>query len=293
MEWPGAVNPVQLALITWHSMKEMVFEGGPGPWVLEPSRFFLELKMDDKKKFQVAEVRLPARRKQNQYIYRVTCLELGEQVFTFQVGNHPGVLNPSPAVETVQVNFLCAHPASMAVTPVYKMAAGTPPCPLPQHHKQLVPVSSLRNTILELALFDQHRRKFDNFSSLILEWTSANESLARFTHPRSMQMVEKDDGTGQTRLHAVELLLVEDVTVVPDNVTMYNHPDVKEVFALVEGSGYFLINSSTQDMANITYLETESAIQIFHGITTGLKHNYEHTALTLRSQFGFIVVFSR
>ncbi|XP_013919450.1 PREDICTED: nuclear pore membrane glycoprotein 210-like [Thamnophis sirtalis] len=261
-----AVNPVQLALVTWHSMKEMVFEGGPGPWVLEPSRFFLELKTDDEKKFQVAEVRLPARRKQNQYIYRVTCLELGEQVFTFQVGNHPGVLNPSPAVEMVQLNFICAHPASMAVTPVYKLAAGAPPCPLPQHHKQLVPVSSLRNTILELALFDQHRRKFDNFSSLILEWTSANESLARFTHPRSMQMVDKDDGTGQTRLHghqllevhqikgtvliavnfvkysergspkevsnspasaAVELLLVEDVTVIPDNVTMYNHPNVK------------------------------------------------------------------
>ncbi|KAG8146842.1 hypothetical protein E2320_013940, partial [Naja naja] len=210
------------------------------------------------------------------------------KVFTFEVGNHPGVLNPSPAVEMVQVTFICAHPASMAVTPVYKLAAGAPPCPLPQHHKQLVPVSSLRNTVLELVLFDQHRRKFDNFSSLILEWTSANESLARFTHPRSMQMVDKDDGTGQTRLHghqllevhqikgtvliavnfvkyserAVELLLVEDVTVVPDNVTMYNHPDVKEVFALVEGSGYFLINSSTQDMANITYLETESAIQV-------------------------------
>ncbi|XP_025022979.1 nuclear pore membrane glycoprotein 210-like [Python bivittatus] len=296
-----AVNPVQVALVTWHSMKEMVFEGGPGPWVLEPSRFFLELKVDDKNKFHVVEVRLPARRKQNQYIYRVTCLELGEQIFTFQVGNHPGVLNPSPAVEMVQVNFICAHPASMAVTPVYKLAVGAPPCPLPQHHKQLVPVSSLRNTVLELALFDQHRRKFDNFSSLILEWTSANETLARFTHPRSMQMVAKDDGTGQTRLHghqllevhqikgtvliavnfvkysergspkevsnspasaAVELLLVEDVTVVPDNVTMYNHPDVKEVFALVEGSGYFLVNSSTEDMANITYLETESTIQV-------------------------------
>ncbi|XP_063173323.1 nuclear pore membrane glycoprotein 210-like [Candoia aspera] len=296
-----AVNPVAVALVTWHSTKEMVFEGGPGPWSLEPSRFFLELKVENKDKFDVLEVRLPARRKQNQYIYRVTCLELGEEVFTFQVGNHPGVLNPSPAVEAVQVNFICAHPASMAVTPVYKLAAGAPPCPLPQHHKQLVPVSSLRNTILELALFDQHRRKFDNFSSLILEWMSANETLARFTHPRSVQMVDKDDGTGQTRLHghqllevhqikgtvliavnfvkyseggsprevsnspasaAVELLLVEDVTVVPDNVTMYNHPDIKEVFALVEGSGYFLVNSSAEDMANITHLETESAIQV-------------------------------
>ncbi|XP_061462855.1 nuclear pore membrane glycoprotein 210-like isoform X2 [Rhineura floridana] len=50
--------------------------------------------------------------------------------------------------------------------------------------------------------------------------------------------------------------------MVPDNVTMYNHPDVKEVFALVEGSGYFLVNSSAEEMVNITYLETESAIQV-------------------------------
>ncbi|XP_054829282.1 nuclear pore membrane glycoprotein 210-like [Eublepharis macularius] len=296
-----AVNPVELALVTWHSTKEMVFEGGPGPWVLEPSRFFIELTMEQEDKVHVMEVRLTAKRKSNQYIYRITCLELGEQVLTFQVGNHPGVLNPSPAVETVQVRFICAHPASMAVTPVYKLAAGTPPCPLPQHHKQLVPVSSLRNTVLELALFDQHRRKFDNFSSLILEWMSANETLAHFTHPRSMQMVPKNDGTGQTRLHghqllevhqikgtvliavsfvkysergspkevsnspasaAVELSLVEDVTVVPDNVTMYNHPDVKEAFALVEGSGYFLVNNSAEEMVNITYLETESVVHV-------------------------------
>ncbi|XP_044304352.1 nuclear pore membrane glycoprotein 210-like isoform X3 [Varanus komodoensis] len=296
-----AVNPVEVALVTWQSVKEMLFEGGPGPWVLEPSRFFLELRAEHRDKVHVAEVLLPNKRKLRQYVYRITCLELGEQVFTFQVGNHPGVLNPSPAVEMVQVRFICAHPASMAVTPVYKLAAGAPPCPLPQHHKQLVPVSSLRNTVLELALFDQHRRKFDNFSSLILEWISTSDTLAHFTHPRAMQMVPKDDGTGQTRLHghqllevhqikgtvlitvnlvkyskrgspqevsnspasaAVELLLVEDVTVDPDNVTMYNHPDVKEVFTLVEGSGYFLVNSSTEEMVNITYLETESAIQV-------------------------------
>lgn len=54
---------------------------------------------------------------------------------------------------------------------------------------------------MELAVFDQHRRKFDNFSSLILEWVSANETLAHFNLDSSMKMVPKDDGTGQTRLH--------------------------------------------------------------------------------------------
>ncbi|XP_044847945.1 nuclear pore membrane glycoprotein 210-like isoform X4 [Mauremys mutica] len=296
-----ALNPVEVALVTWQSVKQMVFDGGPGPWVLEPSRFFLELTVEHEEKIEVTQVRLPTKRKQNQYIYRILCLELGEQVFTLRVGNQPGVLNPSPAVETVQVTFICAHPASMSVTPVYKVAAGAQPCPLPQHNKQLIPVSSLRNTVLELAVFDQHRRKFDNFSSLVLEWKSANESLAHFTDSKSMQMVAKDDGSGQTRLHghqllevhrikgtiligvsfvkysekgsprevsnlptstAVELLLVEDVTVVPDNATIYNHPAVKEIFDLVEGSGYFLVNSSKEEIVNTTYLEAESAIEI-------------------------------
>uniref|UniRef100_A0A2K6UU41 Nucleoporin 210 like n=1 Tax=Saimiri boliviensis boliviensis TaxID=39432 RepID=A0A2K6UU41_SAIBB len=296
-----ALDPVEVALVTWHSVKEMVFEGGPHPWILEPSRFFFELSVEKTEKIGIAQVWLPSKRKQNQYIYRVQCLDLGEQVLTFQIGNHPGVLNPSPAVEILQVRFICAHPASMSVTPVYKVPAGVQPCPLPQHNKQLIPVSSLRDTVLELAVFDQHRRKFDNFSSLMLEWKSSSETLAHFKDYKSVEMVAKDDGSGQTRLHGhqilkvhqikgtvligvhfvgysekkspkeisnlpisttVELLLVDDVTVVPENATIYNHPDVKEIFTLVEGSGYFLVNSSEQDVVTIIYMEAENSVEL-------------------------------
>uniref|UniRef100_A0A0D9S5I8 Nucleoporin 210 like n=1 Tax=Chlorocebus sabaeus TaxID=60711 RepID=A0A0D9S5I8_CHLSB len=302
-----ALNPVEVALVTWQSVKEMVFEGGPRPWILEPSRFFLELSAEKTEKIGIAQVWLPSKRKQNQYIYPIQCLDLGEQVLTFRIGNHPGVLNPSPAVEVLQVRFICAHPASMSVTPVYKVPAGAQPCPLPQHNKQLIPVSRLRDTVLELAVFDQHRRKFDNFSSLMLEWKSSNETLAYFEDYKSVEMVAKDDGSGQTRLHGhqilkvrqikgtvligvnfvgysekkspkvsgdyneisnlprsvdVELLLVDDVTVVPENATIYNHPDVKEIFSLVEGSGYFLVNSSEQHVVTITYTEAESSVEL-------------------------------
>jgi nuclear pore complex protein Nup210 len=71
---------VEVALVTWQSVKEMVFEGGPRPWILEPSRFFLELSVEKTEKIGITEVRLPAKRKQNQYIYRILCLDLGEQV---------------------------------------------------------------------------------------------------------------------------------------------------------------------------------------------------------------------
>ncbi|EOA93614.1 Nuclear pore membrane glycoprotein 210-like, partial [Anas platyrhynchos] len=296
-----AVNPVEMALVTWQAAKEMVFEGGPGPWVLEPSRFFLELTVEHEEKIEAVQVRFPTKRKLNQYVYQVLCLQLGEQVLTFRVGNQPGLLNPAPAVEAIQVTFICAHPASMSVTPVYEAATGVQPCPLPQQSKQLIPISSVRSTVLELAVFDHQRRKFDNFSSLVLEWKSSNETLAHFSEARSMKMVAKDDGTGQTQLHghqllevhqikgtvyvgvsfvnyalqggpkevsnlltsaSVELLLVEDVTVVPDNATIYNHPAVKELFDLVEGSGYFLVNSSEGGIVNMKYREAESAIEV-------------------------------
>ncbi|KFO24952.1 Nuclear pore membrane glycoprotein 210-like [Fukomys damarensis] len=295
------LSPTEVALVTWRSVKEMVFEGGPRPWILEPSRFFLELNTERREKVEVTEVRLPAKRKQNQYIYRVLCLDLGEQVLTFRIGNRPGVLNPSPAVESVQVRLVCAHPASVSVTPVYTVPAGAQPCPLLQHSAQLIPVSSLRDTVLELTVFDQHGRKFDNFSSLILEWKSSNETLAHFEDYKSMEMVAKDDGSGQAQAHghqilkvhqikgtvfievnfvgyserrspkglssmpksaALELLLVEDVTVRPESATIYNHPNVQEVFSLLEGSGYFSVSSRDQDVASITYAEAESSVQL-------------------------------
>uniref|UniRef100_A0A8C3BL98 Nucleoporin 210 like n=1 Tax=Cairina moschata TaxID=8855 RepID=A0A8C3BL98_CAIMO len=196
-----AVNPVEMALVTWQAAKEMVFEGGPGPWVLEPSHFFSELTVEHEEKIEAVQVQFPTKRKLNQYVYQVVCLQLGEQVLTFRVGNQPGLLNPAPAVEAIQVTFICAHPASMSVTPVYEAATGVQPCPLPQQSKQLIPISSVRSTVLELAVFDHQRRKFDNFSSLVLEWKSSNETLARFSEARSMKMVAKDDGTGQTQLY--------------------------------------------------------------------------------------------
>lgn len=77
------------------------------------------------------------------------------QVLTFRVGNHPGVLNPSPAVEVVQVRFLCAHPASLSLTPVYKVPAGAQPCPLPQHNKQLVSAVFLASLALPSAMLQR------------------------------------------------------------------------------------------------------------------------------------------
>ncbi|KAJ8333362.1 hypothetical protein SKAU_G00422580 [Synaphobranchus kaupii] len=42
-----AVDPVSVAVVTLGSSKDMLFEGGPKPWILEPSKFFRNLTAED------------------------------------------------------------------------------------------------------------------------------------------------------------------------------------------------------------------------------------------------------
>uniref|UniRef100_A0A4W3J8U5 Nucleoporin 210 like n=1 Tax=Callorhinchus milii TaxID=7868 RepID=A0A4W3J8U5_CALMI len=281
-----AIDPVSVAVVTLTSSKEMLFEGGPRPWVLEPSRFFADLSGEDWAKTIIKQLRAPLVKKKNQHGFRVICVGLGEQFLTFRVGNKPSLLNPNPAVEPVQVKFVCAMPTSLTLTPVYKPHQLSLPCPLLQHNKQLVPVSFCRNSVLELTAYDQHRRKFDNFTSLLVNWKSSNNSLASFHVTKPMEMISKDDGSGQRRQHGtvsvsvilyikilcdhafllqdapflpisttIDLLLVDDVSIVPGNLTIYNHPEILELIYLTEGSGYFFINTTNSEIVNSTYLK--------------------------------------
>ncbi|XP_078404042.1 nuclear pore membrane glycoprotein 210-like [Cetorhinus maximus] len=301
-----AIDPVAVAIVTLTSSKEMLFEGGPRPWVLEPSGFFADLNGEKGETIIIKQQRAPLVKKKNHHGFRVICITVGEQFLTFKVGNHPSLMNPYPAVEPVKVKFVCAVPTSVTLAPVYKSRELGLPCPLLQHNKQLVPVSFCRNTILELTAFDHYGRKFDNFTSLQINWKSSNFSLGSFHPAIQMEMFLRDDGSGQKRLHGhrmvivykrkgtvsisvclvgyrktgidmaqrpvdvlflpitatIDLLLVDDVSLVPKNLTVYNHPNILEIIYLTEGSGYFFVNTTDTEILTSTYLEAKNYVQI-------------------------------
>lgn len=64
-----------------------------------------------------------------------------------------------------------------------------------------VPVSSHRNPLLDLAAYDQQGRRFDNFSSLNIQWESTRPLLASVKLDLPMQLVARDDGSGQKKVH--------------------------------------------------------------------------------------------
>uniref|UniRef100_A0A8C7WMJ7 Nucleoporin 210 n=1 Tax=Oryzias sinensis TaxID=183150 RepID=A0A8C7WMJ7_9TELE len=254
-----AVDPVSVAVVTLGSSKDMLFEDGPQPWVLEPSKFFCNLRAEDETSLSLTLIS-PSSHSFNHHLVRATCMALGEQVLEVTVGNKASVTNPYPAVEHAVVKFVCAPPSRLTLLPIYSSPQLDLTCPLLQQNKQVVPVSNYRNPILNLAAFDHQGRKFDNFSSLSLLWESTKTSLASIEPTMPMEFHLLEEGQKQMKLHGkntkcfnlfscfvwgrkmrkirtplmpvsamLELLLVEDVKVSPDLVTIYNHPNIVDI----------------------------------------------------------------
>ncbi|XP_054431060.1 nuclear pore membrane glycoprotein 210 [Pteronotus mesoamericanus] len=302
-----AVDPSSVALVTLGSSKEMLFEGGPRPWVLEPSKFFRNVTSEDTQSISLALFGPPASRNYQQHWILVTCQALGEQVIALSVGNRPSITNPFPALEPAVVKFVCAPPSRITLMPVYASPQLGLSCPLLQQNKQVVPVSSHRNPLLDLAVYDQQGRRFNNFSSLSIQWESTRPLLASIDLDLPMQLVYQDDGSGQKKLHglqaisvhkasgttaisatvtgyqqshlraasvkqphdplvpvsaSIELILVEDVRVSPEEMTIYNYPGVQAELHIREGSGYFFLNTSTADVVKVAYQEARSSAMV-------------------------------
>ncbi|KAI1892348.1 hypothetical protein AGOR_G00132440 [Albula goreensis] len=290
-----AVDPVSVAVVTLGSSKDMLFEGGPKPWVLEPSKFFRNLTAEDTSSVSL-ELCGPTSRNYGQH-----------WVLAVTVGNQPSVTNPFPATEPAVVKFVCAPPSRLTLVPVYGSPQLDLSCPLLQQNKQMVPVSNYRNPVLDLAAYDQQGRRFDNFSSLSIVWESSRAALASIQPTMPMRLSLTEDRNGQKKLHGLqtvvvhhesgvaaitvtavgyqvphidaakvhrpydpltaisatlELLLVEDVRVSPQALTLYNHPDVRADLALKEGSGYFFVNASAGGITDLVYQESQGSAEV-------------------------------
>ncbi|TRZ10306.1 hypothetical protein HGM15179_016803 [Zosterops borbonicus] len=204
-----AIDPPSVALVTLGSSKDMLFEGGPRPWVQEPSKFFRNVAAEDAESIALSLPEAPTPRNNHQHWVRVLCRSLGEQVITLTVGNSPTVTNPFPVVEPAVVKFVCAVPSRLNLIPVYGSPQLDLSCPLLQQNKQVVPVSNYRNPILDLAAYDQQGRKFDNFSSLSVVWESTNPAIARIEPELPMELTLKEEGTGQKKMHGLQTVVVD------------------------------------------------------------------------------------
>uniref|UniRef100_A0A8C3LN93 Nucleoporin 210 n=1 Tax=Chrysolophus pictus TaxID=9089 RepID=A0A8C3LN93_CHRPC len=224
------VDPPSVALVTLGSSKDILFEGGPRPWIQEPSKFFRNVTAEDAESIGLSLFAPPMSRNNIQHWVQVSCKSLGEQVIALTVGNNPTMTNPFPAVEPAVVKFICAVPSRLTLTPIYGSPQLDLSCPLLQQNKQVVPVSNYRNPVLDLAAYDQHGSKFDNFSSLSVIWESTKSSLANIEPDMPMELTLKDDGSGQRKMHGLQTVLVHHksgTTAISATATGYQQSHLK------------------------------------------------------------------
>ncbi|XP_006023963.1 nuclear pore membrane glycoprotein 210 isoform X1 [Alligator sinensis] len=224
------IDPPSVALVTLGSSKDMLFEGGPRPWVQEPSKFFRNITAEDAESISLSLFGPPTSRNHFQHWVRVFCKSLGEQVITLTVGNKPTITNPFPAVEPAFVKLICTAPSRLTLTPVYANPQLDLSCPLLQQNKQVVPVSNYRNPVLDLAVFDQQGIKFDNFSSLAIIWESTKFSLASIEPSMPLELQLKEDGSGQKKMDGLQTVLVHHesgTTAVSATATGYQQSHLK------------------------------------------------------------------
>uniref|UniRef100_A0A803VLR1 Nucleoporin 210 n=1 Tax=Ficedula albicollis TaxID=59894 RepID=A0A803VLR1_FICAL len=231
-----AIDPPSVAVVTLGSSKDMLFEGGPRPWVQEPSKFFRNIAAEDAENIALSLLEPPTPRNSNQHWVRVLCRSLGEQVITLTVGNSPTVTNPFPVVEPAVVKFVCAVPSRLALIPVYGSPQLDLSCPLLQQNKQVVPVSNYRNPILDLAAYDQQGRKFDNFSSLSVVWESTNKAIARIEPELPVELALKEEGNGQKKMHGLQTVVVDrefGTAAISATATGFQQPHLKAARAKI------------------------------------------------------------
>ncbi|XP_019637955.1 PREDICTED: nuclear pore membrane glycoprotein 210-like [Branchiostoma belcheri] len=302
------VDPEQTAVVAIGSSKDVVFQGGPLPWVLDTSKYHPRALAEKDALVSIDHVPSYGGQK-NLHIFRVLCKDIGDQTLTSTVENGPTSKNQFPASARGTVHFSCAVPTSLQLYPVLRYPQSDPPCPITPESGQQIPVHNYENLDVDVVVTDGNGRHFDNFSSLAIAWETSDQSLADFASPTttirevhgqgkytghkvltSMQTVVPKRKRGSMTItgtikgynqrffqyhgikiatdlsprisSSLDLLLVDDVKLAPDSVSIFNHPSNKVQIVVSGGSGHFHVEPSDGKISQVFYNDKTRSIEV-------------------------------
>ncbi|KAI8519172.1 hypothetical protein Bbelb_024290 [Branchiostoma belcheri] len=302
------VDPEETAVVAVGSSKDVVFQGGPLPWVLDTSKYHPRALAEKDALVSIDHVPSYGGQK-NLHIFRVLCKDIGDQTLTSTVENGPTSKNQFPASARATVQFSCAVPTSLQLYPVLRYPQSDPPCPITPESGQQIPVHNYENLDVDVVVTDGNGRHFDNFSSLAIAWETSDQSLADFASPTttireihgqgkytghkvltSMQTVVPKRKRGSMTItgtikgynqrffqyhgikiatdlsprisSSLDLLLVDDVKLAPDSVSIFNHPSNKVQIVVSGGSGHFHVEPSDGKISQVFYNDKTRSIEV-------------------------------
>lgn len=309
-----AIHPEsKKTLLTVGSSRNIVFRGGPLPWTNRSQDYSREIHLSNQEIAEIAEWEDPNIGPFDRTIFRVTCKKLGNTVLTYTVSNIPLFPNckHTYALETIEVT--CGKPRYIYLQPEFKEGKD---CPIAQNADKIIAHSGKRLKIA-VVVRDEDGRRFDNITSLNVEWhlkpsgsgtVETPSSVMEETHmdanvilPKGHYQnvvfkrhqgtltvfatvtgyqkqvlnrlkitpewppfpVENERGGLETPLIEVSLeaTLVNDTVVNPDKLMILNSPNISYL-QVSQGSGYYEFVLSSDEIADIRYMDTTRTISV-------------------------------
>uniref|UniRef100_A0A663MMQ2 Nucleoporin 210 n=1 Tax=Athene cunicularia TaxID=194338 RepID=A0A663MMQ2_ATHCN len=257
-----AIDPPSVALVTLGSSKDMLFEGGPRPWVQEPSKFFRNVTAEDAESIGFSLFGPPTSRNNIQHWVRVSCRSLGEQVilicFQVPVSNYRNPVLDLAVYDQQGSKFDNFSSLSVIWESTKKSLANIEP-----------------DMPMELTLKEDGsgQKKMNGLQTVLVHNESGTTAISATVkgYQQSHLKAAKAKIPYEPLLPVsatIELILVEDVKVNPTDVSIYNHPDIQAELFIKEGSGYFFINTSVANIVRVAHEETQG-IALVHPLLPG------------------------
>ncbi len=262
---------------------DIVWSGGPQPWVLRPESHFHMVNVKDANLVEADERKVASG---GIYVYRIVCNKLGETDMTLKVGNKQSPVLKTPVEAQSTVKVVCAEPDRLQLEANPERPQGySTPCPLLAKTGR-VSVLCYEELPINVTVFDSEGRKFDNFSNLDISWTISDDGLGTLAKDKGVILPSQEDTNerlgyrlavaAQQMLTPVEkigsvdvgatlkktssylvgsfgsvsdtlqLQLVTDTEVMPKVVPLFNHPNNFATLSVDHGSGYFEIVNADQ-----------------------------------------------
>lgn len=177
-------HPTSDQMIALATSIEVVFEGGPHKWPEKPQGYFSTLTPADPEVFRVNPILDPHRYRRELHVFRVTCLKLGSTQLTVKIGNEVSATLRQPAVLEKNVTLHCAAPKALTIKPRLRKESK---CPLSGLFK--LPISFSHPSQLELNAIDDMNRVFYNISSLRIDWSLSDYTVAKLSANRDFEEI--------------------------------------------------------------------------------------------------------
>lgn len=300
-------------LLAVGSSRRIIFQGGPQASPDYPQGFTRDSSISDEEIAKATELDNTSGLS-DIAVFEVVCRSLGDVILTLKVSNEAFLPNCKTTGATSTVRVICGKPRHIYLQPEFK---DTDNCPISKNAEKVMARND-RSLHLNVLVKDEDGRKFDNFSSLNVEWMLSPSGVGsvevvsgviedtvidfNVVLPRNhYQVVIPKRHTGTLMITArvtdyqkyilaklriapewppfpivtekgglatpkifceISIVLVNDTVITPSKLKILNDPNVKYSLQVSQGSGFYEFVLSSEDIADVRYIEPTRSINI-------------------------------